>query len=358
MPRYQILLLGDPEVGKTAVLNRAVNDKFSDHYLPTRAGEPNPSWALLGPFAPPIESSSEDRSNDVFLEVLDLDFPSQIASTVFHASGLPDGALVVFDRNSRASFERVATWVNGIHDLCERAISDQHRHDEQRARPLTILALGNKSDLLAGSEKSDVDFESARKILASELGIRCLEGSAKWGINVLESFRSLATAVARRSLALPVGEELRAVEEALDREEERKMLLDPSEQPPPTVEVTSTVGGSEGSGVLNAGFNYGCRLDLRPLAGSVGRLLRRNQLLLQRREQRLRLLEERQQVGRGPMAMDLGEVVAGRASTGGKRKTPWILERWIESDRKSTESTEKNPPDLLRVDFQLSGAMV
>ena len=51
----------------------------------------------------------------------------------------------------------------------------------------------------------------------------------------------------------------------------------------------------EGS-ILSAGFNYGPRLDLKSMAGAPGRLLRRNDMLLQRREDRLRQIEEKRQV--------------------------------------------------------------
>ena len=35
LPSYKIITLGDPSVGKTSILNRFVDDAFSEHHIST-----------------------------------------------------------------------------------------------------------------------------------------------------------------------------------------------------------------------------------------------------------------------------------------------------------------------------------
>ena len=92
-----------------------------------------------------------------------------------------DGVLLIFDVNSRDSFEDVSNWMK---DINENAFKAQEEGNENKSTDIMIYLIGNKIDMLDEGERK-VTKEEAEK-LADDLGVKYFEISCKWNLNIEE----------------------------------------------------------------------------------------------------------------------------------------------------------------------------
>jgi small GTP-binding protein len=157
---FKILSIGESGVGKTCILLRYTDNKFSKNHLTTigidfkikTIGHLNKKIKLYI-----WDTAGQERFKNV-------------AHQYYNGS---DGIFLVFDLTDRTSFDKVTEWIKQIlnYNLEEK---------------IAIILLGNKVD----SEKRVVNQEEAND-LANELGIKYLETSALSNYNLDKAFNCM-----------------------------------------------------------------------------------------------------------------------------------------------------------------------
>jgi len=168
---YKIVVLGDAGVGKTAILNRFVADKFTQSYR-TTVGADFMSKVL------PID----DR--EITLQIWDTAGQERFQSigTAFYRGS--DCCILVYDITNPESFENLDNWKDAF------LASAAPRHPET----YPFVVLGNK-----------VDMESERKITKEQgqewakrnHNMPFFEVSAKENINIQEAFTEVSVRVTK-----------------------------------------------------------------------------------------------------------------------------------------------------------------
>jgi small GTP-binding protein len=157
---YKIVVVGEYQTGKTSIIRRFAENKFS---LSTQA--------TVG-----VDFKSRVVEIDglrIMLQIWDTAGQERFRTiTRLHFRGAL-GIILVYDVTNMESFTQLDYWVKRI---------QEQRRDE------TMVVLGNKSDL---SEKRQVQ-ESTAQALTRELGIRQWETSALDNVNINEAIVQLA----------------------------------------------------------------------------------------------------------------------------------------------------------------------
>jgi Ras-related protein Rab-1A len=163
---FKLLLIGDSGVGKSCLLHRFADHKFTESYIST------------------IGVDFKIRTIDLDGKTIKLqiwDTAGQerfrtITSSYYRGA---HGIIIVYDVTDNDSFLNVKTWLNEI----ERYASDT----------VAKLLVGNKCDL---TSKKVVEFEKA-KDFADRVEIPFLETSAKISTNVENAFTTMASEIKR-----------------------------------------------------------------------------------------------------------------------------------------------------------------
>jgi small GTP-binding protein len=159
---FKIAVLGAPAAGKTSIIDKFVEHKFTADYKPT-----------LG--ASIIAKDISLENVEVRLVLWDVAGQEKYESVrSMYLSGAI-GAILVYDITRRPTFEEIKTkWIN---DFQQYALKNAK-----------YIVIGNKKDL---EDKRNVTFEEG-KVLSNALGTEIfLETSAKTGENVEAAFISL-----------------------------------------------------------------------------------------------------------------------------------------------------------------------
>lgn len=163
---FKIVTVGDGGVGKTSLIVRLTENRFSEDYKMT-----------LGTSFAAHSLSVDD--NVVTLQIWDLGGqPSFSHLRSFFYAGAK-GGVVVFDLTDSKSFQNVSVWVRELFDVCGE---------------VPIVIIGNKNDLAGERVVSQGEAER----LARSLGAPYIETSAKTGDKVNMAFQS----VSRRLLGI------------------------------------------------------------------------------------------------------------------------------------------------------------
>jgi len=159
----KICLLGDGGVGKTSLVYRFIENRFSTDFKST----------LGVNLLKRVVSIDDDK---VSVQIWDLggqDAYKKLRKLYLEGS---QGALLVFDVTSKTSFERLYDWTNSFRDV-------------QSGAPM--LLIGNKIDLV---NEVQVDEETAKKY-AAENQMEYISTSAKTGEKVEQSFKTLISRI-------------------------------------------------------------------------------------------------------------------------------------------------------------------
>ncbi|KAJ6253033.1 ras-related protein rab-5c [Anaeramoeba flamelloides] len=159
--KYKLVLLGDSSVGKSSLVLRFCNDRYSEYLEPT-----------IG--CSFMNHNVDVGDCEVKLQIWDTAGQEQFYSLAPMYYRGAKGAVIVYDITSIESFERAKDWVNELRN---------------QGDPLAKIALvGNKSDLDATKR---VDDELAQNY-ANKSGLLFFETSAKTGMGVKDVFIALA----------------------------------------------------------------------------------------------------------------------------------------------------------------------
>ena len=159
---FKCILLGDPNVGKTAVVTRYVDDRFSQHHLTTIGIDMKNKTQKI------------ERDKEVNLTIWDTAGQERFQTITSVYFNRAQGIIMIFDCTDMQSFLNIKNWTEQI---------SNHVDPEQ----VVIVLLGNKIDL-AESDR-EVSHEEAKTLEKNHEHIKYFEVSAKTGENVEEVFK-------------------------------------------------------------------------------------------------------------------------------------------------------------------------
>lgn len=164
---FKILLVGDPGVGKTSILNRFVDDTFSDDTVPT-----------LGDSAQIKTRTLEISGKTITLQIRDTDGQERFGNITCSLFMGMDGIIVTYDVSIDSSFAAVESW-----------ISETNRYAK---KDVHVIIVGNKTDLGRA-----VSAEQGKQVADSN-NFPYAESSAKTGEGVEDIFVTLCQAMLSR----------------------------------------------------------------------------------------------------------------------------------------------------------------
>ena len=163
---YKIILVGDSGVGKTCILMRAVNNKFSENYQATIGFE-----FLLMYF--------QVNNIKIKLQIWDTCGQEMYRSLIQGFYRNTTATILVFSKTNRSSFDNLGMWIKDIKNNTEQ--------------DMPIFLVGNKCD--EEKKKVEVNKEEAEEFSKQyNLKYFC-ESSAKTGYNINQIFEEVAKVV-------------------------------------------------------------------------------------------------------------------------------------------------------------------
>ena len=156
-PLYKILLLGDSTVGKTCFLLRYVDDSFLDLHMATIGLDYRLKTLIL------------EEQKIVKVQLWDTAGQDKFRAITRNYYKGASGIILIFDVTNVKSYENIKKWINEI--------------KEEISEKVAILLIGNKIDNV---QERKISKEQGDK-LASEIGVKFFETSAKTGEGINES---------------------------------------------------------------------------------------------------------------------------------------------------------------------------
>jgi small GTP-binding protein len=171
-----VILCGDPGVGKTSLLARYVDKKFSDEYHQTIGANFLIKEIDMSKVIHKLDIRNEELKADIEEKGFKLYFwdiggqkTTLFATEYYFVQAV--GAMVIFSLGNYESFKDIDFWISKLKEL---------------SGDVPYIIIGNKSDL-----KREVDNEYIEQ-KALELGVDYFETSAKLNENVNEAFERLS----------------------------------------------------------------------------------------------------------------------------------------------------------------------
>jgi len=169
---FILVLIGDSGVGKSCLLLRFADDKWTDSYISTIGVDFK------------IRTVQLDGKN-IKLQIWDTAGQERfrtISSTYYRGA---HGIIVVYDITNRESFNNVKRWLKEI--------------DKYARENVNKLLVGNKADLADDNELRAVQKHEGKNF-ADELGVQFLEASAKTGAFVDTAFLLISSEIKSKML--------------------------------------------------------------------------------------------------------------------------------------------------------------
>ena len=155
---FNILLLGDSNVGKTSLIIRFIKDKFEENNSSTVGLE----------FA---DKEIKINDNIIRLHILDTAGQEKYKSIAKSAIKRANGIIFVFDLNCKESFDNIKYWLMSSLEV---------------SNDFNKILVGNKYDL-----RREVDKDKVQKLI-EKYNFKYFETSAKDGKNVQLIFKEIA----------------------------------------------------------------------------------------------------------------------------------------------------------------------
>jgi len=162
---FILVLIGDSGVGKSCLLLRFADDKWTDSYISTIGVDFK------------IRTIELDQKT-IKLQIWDTAGQERFRTITSAYYRGADGIIMVYDVTNNDSFEHVSDWLTEVNRYANEGTCK--------------LLVGNKSDM----EDKSVTTETAKEY-ADGLGIPFLETSAKNATNVEEAFLTMAAELIR-----------------------------------------------------------------------------------------------------------------------------------------------------------------
>ena len=158
---FKIIIVGDISVGKTSIINRFVDNKFTEGIKSTLVNENLKKKIRI------------DNSTIVTLNIWDTigDERFRILTHQFYQDS--HGALLIFDITNKETFNKLEIWIK---DIIQNTPPD-----------CILMIIGNKYDL---NENREISYDDAN-ILSQRFNIFYYEVSAKNGNNIALAFEQL-----------------------------------------------------------------------------------------------------------------------------------------------------------------------
>lgn len=163
---FKVIVIGDPEVGKTSFVQRYTSDSFKRDYQGTVGVD----------FALKIFNLSEHETIKVQLWDIAGQERFKFMTRVYYRDA--HGAVILFDLNNKNSFISALKWKKDVDAKCQTP----------DGKPIPTLLLANKCDL----NKRQVDQTEIEQVQRDNNFIAWTEVSAKDGLMVEDSMRFLA----------------------------------------------------------------------------------------------------------------------------------------------------------------------
>lgn len=163
---FEVILVGESNVGKTSIFKKFIDDTFSD----TLACTINIDYK--------VKSIKINENLIVDLKIYDTAGQEKFKALTKKYYQNANGVILVFDLTDENSFTKLNKWVNDIND---------------NAGNVEVILVGNKSDL----ENRKVS-EAKAQIFAKEKKMKYIETSAKEGKNILLLFEELIIGMNKR----------------------------------------------------------------------------------------------------------------------------------------------------------------
>ncbi|MFX1417889.1 MAG: Rab family GTPase [Promethearchaeota archaeon] len=159
---FKVILIGPGAVGKTSLLHRFVEDKFSFRYKLTIGAD----------FLSKIIQKNEETIKLQIWDIGGQDRYKFLRASFFDGA---NGALIVFDLSRWHTFEELEEWLS---DLREYA-----------GKKIPFVLIGNKVDLI--DKKDEIYERESAQVFAKTESTYYIETSAKTGENVEAAFLDL-----------------------------------------------------------------------------------------------------------------------------------------------------------------------
>nr|AFZ78867.1 Ras-related protein [Coptotermes formosanus] len=163
----KLILIGDSSVGKTSLIMRYIDDKFSPNNLSTIGVDFKTKYL-------------EIDGHQVKVQVWDTAGQEQFRAITRAYYRNSNGILIVFDLTNRETFNQVKVWLQSIHDVSVDAVD--------------VILCGNKVDLERAVSREEVEE------FASLSSVPYFETSCKLNTGINEMFMELATRALRRKI--------------------------------------------------------------------------------------------------------------------------------------------------------------
>jgi len=155
---FSILLLGDSNVGKTALINRFINNKFNSEYIPTVTEQ-----VTTISFDISSSSTDDDCENKIIFKIWDIGGHNTTLLTLIHF----DLAIIVFDLSNKNSFINIKQWSNSV------------------TANIPVIIIGTKYD----NPDRDIDWHTIKKCIPN---LTYFDTSAKNNYNCDKPFLAAA----------------------------------------------------------------------------------------------------------------------------------------------------------------------
>ena len=172
-----LLTIGNSSVGKTAILNKFINNKFEEEMMSTIAQD----FTVVNRT---IKIENEDVTQQV--KIWDSSGQERFKKIVISSAKNTNGIFLVYDVTSQETFDDLQGWIKSIEEA-----------KDLKTFPFIIMA--NKIDL----EEKRVITQEQGKAFAASKNMPYFETSAKTGEGLYEALDYLITAATKSVMGLP-----------------------------------------------------------------------------------------------------------------------------------------------------------